>query len=44
MERLKLDVLALVSQQIHHDFQVVLRRDIAGHDVEIRPVEQNLAQ
>ena len=44
MERLKLYVLALIPEQVHHHLEVRLVRDIARHDIEVCPVEQDLAQ
>lgn len=44
MERFKLNVFALVPEQVHHHFEVGLARDVSGHDVEIGTVEENLAQ
>jgi hypothetical protein len=44
MERLKLDVLTLVSEHIHHHLQVGLAGDIPGHNIEIRPVKQDLSE
>lgn len=35
VERFKLDVLALMSQQHHHQFEVSLVSDVSSHDVEI---------
>lgn len=44
MERLELDVAALVAEHVHHHLQVRLVRDVARHDVEIGAVKQDLAQ
>lgn len=44
MERLKLDILALVPQQVHHHLEVPLARNVLGHDVEVGTVEQDLAE
>ena len=44
VERLELDVLAPVFEQVHHHFQVLLVRDVARHDFEVGPVEQDLAE
>lgn len=44
MKRLKLNILALVPQQIHHHLQIPLIRDVPRHHAEVRPVEQDLAQ
>ncbi len=35
MECLKLDILALVSEQIHHHLQIRLIRNVPSHYVEI---------
>ena len=43
MESLKLDILALAFEQIQHDLQVLLRRDVARHDAEVRSVQQDFA-
>jgi hypothetical protein len=44
MESNELDVLALVPEEVHHHLKIRLVRDIAGHDVEVRPVDENLAE
>ena len=44
MECLKLNVFALVSEQIHHHLEVRLVGDVARHHVEIRTIQQNLSQ
>ena len=44
MEGVELDVLALVAEHVHHHLEVRLVRDIARHDIEVCPVEQDLAQ
>lgn len=44
MKRLKLDILALISQQVHHHFQICVIGNIPGHHVEICAVEENLAE
>lgn len=44
MERLKLDVLTLVSEHVHHHLQVGLVGDIPGHNIEICPVKQDLSE
>ena len=38
MERLKLDVLALVTKEIHHHLEISIVRDIARHDIEVGTV------
>jgi hypothetical protein len=44
MKRLKLYILALIPQQIHHHLQVRLVRDVFGHHVEVGAVEEDLAE
>lgn len=44
MKRLKLDILALVPEHVHHHLQVSLVGDILGHNIEICPVEQDLSE
>ena len=44
MERLKLDVLTLVPEHVHHHLQVGLVGDIPGHNIEICAVEQDLSE
>jgi len=44
MECLELDVLALISKEVHHHLQVGFVGNVAGHNVEICPIEQDLAQ
>ena len=44
MERLELNVLALVAQQVHHHLQVSVVGDVPGHDREVGAVEQDLAE
>lgn len=44
MKRLKLDVLATVLEEVHHDLEVLLVGDVARHDLEVCPVEQDLAE
>lgn len=44
VERLELDVLALVQQQVHHELEVVLHVDVSCHDTEVGAVQQDLAQ
>jgi hypothetical protein len=41
---LELDILALVAQEVHHHLQISLVRDVAGHDVEVCAVEEDLAE
>lgn len=44
MECLELNVLALVSQGVHDDLQILNAGDIPGHDSVVAPVEQYLAE
>ena len=44
MESFKLEVFALIPEQVHHHLEVGLTGDVSGHDVEIGTVEENLAQ
>ena len=44
MEGLKLYVLALVAEEVHHHFEVGVVGDVARHDVEVGAVEQDLAE
>ena len=44
MECLELDVLALISKEVHHHLQVGFVGNVAGHNIEICPIEQDLAQ
>ena len=44
MERLELDVLAPVAQQVHHHLEVRFICNISRHDVEIRPIKKDLAE
>lgn len=44
MEGLKLNVGAFVSQQIHHQLEVVGLADVARHHGEVVSVQQQLAQ
>jgi hypothetical protein len=38
MERLKLDVLPLVTKEIHHHLEISIDRDVARHDVKVGTV------
>lgn len=40
MESLKLDVPAVVSQQVHHQLQVLRFTDVFCHDSKIIPVQK----
>ena len=44
MKCLKLDILTLIPQQVHHHLQICLVRDIFSHHVEISTVEENFAE
>jgi hypothetical protein len=38
MERLKLNVLALIPEQIHHHLEISLVRDVFSHHIEVGPI------
>ena len=40
MEGLKLDVLALVPEQVHHELEVILACNVSSHDGKICPIQQ----
>ena len=44
VERLELDVLGFIAQQVHHQFKVFLVTNILGHHVEVGSVQQQLTQ
>jgi hypothetical protein len=44
VERLKLDVLALISQEVHHHLEVRFVGNVLGHDIEIGSVKKDLPQ
>lgn len=44
MERLELDILAPVLEQVHHDFEVLLVGNVPSHDFKVCPIEQDLAE
>lgn len=44
MERLELDVPALIPQKVHHHLEIGLVRDVAGHDRVVSAVEEDLAE
>jgi len=44
VEGLKLDVAALVPEQVHHEFQILRPADVFRHYGEIVPVEKQLTQ
>lgn len=44
MERLELNVTALILQQVHHQLQIVCIGNVARHDCEIGSIQENFAQ
>lgn len=44
VERLKLDVPALVAEEVHYQLEVGFVRDVPGHDVEVRSVQKNFSK
>lgn len=44
MEGFKLDVPAVVSQQVHHQLQVLCFTDVFGHDRKVIPVQKKLPE
>ena len=44
VERLELNVLALIPQEVHHHLEIRFVRDVPRHDVEVGAIEQNLAE
>lgn len=40
----KLDVAAVVSQHVHHQFQILCSTDVFGHDCKVVPVQQEFSQ
>lgn len=44
MERLELDIPALVPQEIHHRLEIVLVRNVPGHDRIVGAVEEDLSE
>lgn len=44
VERLKLDVAALVAEEVHYQLEVGFVRNVAGHDVEVRSVQKNFSK
>jgi len=44
VECLKLNVLALIAEEVHHHLEVGIVRNIACHDVEIGTIEKYLAK
>lgn len=44
MKSFKLYVAAVVSQQVHHQFQVLGSADVSGHDCKVVSVQQEFSQ
>ena len=44
MESLKLNVLALVPEEVHHHFEVGLVGDVPRHYIEVCSIKEDLAQ
>lgn len=44
MKRLKLYILTLIPQRIHHDLEILRARDKPGHDAVVGAVEEDLAE
>ena len=44
MEGLELDVLALVTEEVHHHLEVSIIRNVACHNVEVGTVQKYLAE
>jgi hypothetical protein len=44
MERLELNVAALILQQVHHQLQIVCIGNVARHDCEVGSIQENFAQ
>jgi hypothetical protein len=44
VERLKLDALAAVFQQVHHHHEVLDVADVPHHEVHVRAVQQQVTQ
>ena len=44
MKRLKLNVLALVAEEIHHHLEIRFARDIPGHHGEVRTIQKDLPE
>ena len=44
MERLKLNCLAFVAEEIHHHLEIRLARNVAGHHVEVRTIQKDLSE
>lgn len=44
MESLKLDILTLISKQIHHHLEIRLIRDVSCHDRKVGTIKKDLAE
>ena len=44
MEGLELNVLALIPKKVHHHLEIRLARDVPGHHVEVRTIQEDLAE
>lgn len=44
MERLKLDVLAFISQEVHHHLEVGFICDVACHNVEVGAIQEDFTK
>ena len=44
MERLELNVLALITEKVHHHLKIGIIRNIARHDAEVGTVQKYLAK
>ena len=44
MERLKLNVLALITEEVHHHLEVGIVRNVARHDAEVGTIQKYLAE
>lgn len=44
MKSLKLDILALIPQKVHHHFQIRLAGNVPRHDIVIGAVQEDLAE
>jgi hypothetical protein len=44
MEGLKLNVLALVTEEVHHHLEISIIRDVTCHDAKVGTVEKDLAE
>jgi hypothetical protein len=44
MESLELDILALVTEEVHHHLEVNVIRNVARHNIEVGTVQKYLAE